>query len=378
MGSRSRRRHRSRIMGEPNGLQPGDDIGNRKSHKAQHIPPDDIGNRAEPSEAQRELADEIGNRIELPPTHVKSGLLDGLDPRRRRKNRSGGELVRMGRYFVGGVHPLVSGNQAYMARYDAEMRLEAEAEQKARPPQFDFQIERRPYTLKSSLEDKKAQAIAAAAQVLALGELKADVMCETYTLRGTQRLVLCLDEAAPVAANTDARSADAAERGADVPASTEVAPHTPVFAHKTPAMSALTYVLNKIVNRFPDDRVHLTVIEARHKDAFTDALAAFEQAADERAARAEAAEAAREPNAGDVGPAVDPSEAVAPPATGDTPTAGTPAAPERAAAGTTESVPDSPSPTVEAAPRSEGSPRRRRRRRRADVTPETPPEGGPE
>ena len=44
--SRGRRRNRTgRHTGEPNGLQPGDDLGNRKKAADSRLPPDDIGNR---------------------------------------------------------------------------------------------------------------------------------------------------------------------------------------------------------------------------------------------------------------------------------------------------------------------------------------------
>ena len=47
--SRGRRRNRNnRHTGEPNGLQPGDDVGNRKKAAELKLPPDDIGNRKPP------------------------------------------------------------------------------------------------------------------------------------------------------------------------------------------------------------------------------------------------------------------------------------------------------------------------------------------
>ena len=45
MAQRSRRRNKNRFTGEPNGLQPGDDVGNRRPKKVVQVVPDDIGNR---------------------------------------------------------------------------------------------------------------------------------------------------------------------------------------------------------------------------------------------------------------------------------------------------------------------------------------------
>src|ERR1043166_5360970 len=97
--------------GEPNGLQPGDDVGNRRSFKQVIVPPDDLGNRRDPEEAEWSPEDNVGNRIEAAPTHELSGTLLDLDGKRRRRRPKGVSAPeRVGRFFVGGVNPLIATN----------------------------------------------------------------------------------------------------------------------------------------------------------------------------------------------------------------------------------------------------------------------------
>ena len=124
MGFRSRRRHRGdkggyqggggqgfAFTGEANGLQPGDDVGNRKSFKPVIVPPEDIGNRRDPDEEDEVPYDDVGNRIEANPTHEVSGILLDMDPKKRKRRAKGTQTIteRVGRYIVGGVNPLIAG-----------------------------------------------------------------------------------------------------------------------------------------------------------------------------------------------------------------------------------------------------------------------------
>src|SRR6187200_1413599 len=105
MGFRKHRRHRGGGgggggghhygygTGEPNGLQPGDDIGNRR----------------DPDEDFWMPEENVGNRIEASPTHEISGVLLDLDGRRRRRRQKGMSVPeRVGRFLVGGVNPLIA------------------------------------------------------------------------------------------------------------------------------------------------------------------------------------------------------------------------------------------------------------------------------
>jgi hypothetical protein len=96
--------------GEANGLQPGDDVGNRKSFKPVIVPPDDLGNRRDPDEEEHVPEDNIGNRVDASPTHELSGILLDMDPKKRRRRPKGSAPVeRVGRWLVGGVNPIIAG-----------------------------------------------------------------------------------------------------------------------------------------------------------------------------------------------------------------------------------------------------------------------------
>jgi hypothetical protein len=135
--SRGRRRNRNNLhTGEPDGLQPNDDQGNRKKASDIRVPPDDIGNRKPPETEETSLADGHGNRIEASPTHNLSGVFADIDGKRKKRRRLGPPLERMGRYYMGGVNPLVSGNPFYVQQALAAERKERETVQEAMAEQI--------------------------------------------------------------------------------------------------------------------------------------------------------------------------------------------------------------------------------------------------
>ena len=198
--SRGRRRNRNnRHTGEPNGLQPGDDVGNRKKAAELKLPPDDVGNRKPPEVEESNIADEYGNRIEASPTHNLSGVLAEIDGKRKKRRRLGPPLERMGRYYMGGVNPLVSGNPFYVQQALEAERKEREEAQEAMAVQiaaeehkrraqlwekkakrlFDFDGEGRfEYKLKSDPEEKREMAEEAMAQIMRLGGLATQVQAK--------------------------------------------------------------------------------------------------------------------------------------------------------------------------------------------------------
>ncbi len=279
--SRGRRRNRNnRHTGEPNGLQPGDDIGNRMKAAELKLPPDDIGNRKPPEAEEANIADEYGNRIEASPTHNLSGVLAEIDGKRKKRRRLGPPLERMGRYYMGGVNPLVSGNPFYVQQALEAERKEREEAQEAMAVQlaaeehkrraelwekkakrlFDFDAEGRfEYKLKSDPDEKREMAEEAMAQILRLGGLATQVEAK---LVGNEQFPYVVVKVIEEEENS-------------------------IFHKGSGALLSLNFLVNKIVNRYPDDRIRLAVLpaeeEASYIDLLEEALAAFLEAQKERA-----------------------------------------------------------------------------------------------
>lgn len=314
MGHRSRRRHgRSHFTGEPNGLQPGDDVGNRRSQKLLAVVPDDIGNRKEPEELMAVVADDLGNRVDLPPTHENSGLLADLDGKRRKK-RKGGPLVRLGRYFVGGVNPLVSGlmpppkpvttpgetpesgdagdglnghafapgRGAFDAvndeGFDDDGRRKRRRRRRGREGRdgvdgevaqeiserraqrfFDFEEDDRfEYILKSDPQVKCEDAARTVRTVLQHAGRDAVVEARLLEDRDRPKVIVTIDDRGP------AGSIPEEHRG---PAAKE-----PLFLLGNAALMSLNYLINKIVNRYPDDRIRLAILPKADEPLYLDSL----------------------------------------------------------------------------------------------------------
>ncbi|HEY4222365.1 MAG TPA: hypothetical protein VGO62_13515 [Myxococcota bacterium] len=365
--------------GEPNGLQPGDDVGNRRSFKAAIVPPDDIGNRKDPDEGEWIPEDNVGNRIDAAPTHELSGVLLDLNGKHRRRRPKGVSAPeRVGRFFVGGVNPLIAtnvprafpgktleeslngtsaqqhqerpqhsdgglprpdgdGEDSDGATFDGDGRDsrrqrrgrdrgDLPAQQQQQPQQqgqrgdvserraqrfFDFEEDDRfDYTLKTPAEQKRKDAEDAVRNVVVEAGRDATVLARLIEDGKRPKVLVTIDERGPAAALAPERKS---EGGA-------------LFVMGNAALMSLNYLANKIVNRYPDDRIRLAILPAADERLYLDALAdhqkvrAPELAVVAPAVEPLAVEAPEEPVRADEGvlpvaPAFDPEadvEAVAP------------------------------------------------------------------
>lgn len=319
MGFRSRRRHKGggggggghggggqafAWTGEANGLQPGDDIGNRKSFKPVVVPPDDIGNRRDPDEEEDIPFDDVGNRIDANPTHEVSGILLDLDPKKRKRRAKGTQapIERNGRYVVGGVNPIIAGGnrppppmpeesfepQQQQQREPREPReprpqqpqqqqqqqQQPRAEKKRRFEQvdgnaaqevsekrvsrfFDFdEDDRFEYALKSTPEQKRKEALRFVDDILRECGRNANVHARVIEDGDKPKLLVTIEEKGPHA-RVDRLGAGANE---------------PLFVMGNGALLSLNYLANKVVNRYPDDRIRLAVLPASDEPLYLESL----------------------------------------------------------------------------------------------------------
>lgn len=323
---RPRRRNNGRgvpFTGEPNGLQPGDDVGNRRSFKQTQVPPDNIGNRRDLEEEAWVPNDDVGNRVDAAPTHEISGVLAELGGRRRRKK--GGTQERMGRYIVGGVNPVVAGNvqraveaqreaddkrqlerDAHRAqnianqggqagggvvagpgaqqqqplangvdeegrrgrrrrrrRRDGREQVDGQAAQEVSERRaqrfFDFEEDDRfEYVLKSPSEQKRKDAHEAVASVLKGAGRDAVVQSRVLDDENRPKVIITIDEKGPAKGlPEERRTAGSAD---------------PLFVLGNAALMSLNYLANKIVNRYPDDRIRLAILPAADEKLYLESL----------------------------------------------------------------------------------------------------------
>jgi hypothetical protein len=326
--------HHSRgalFHGEPFGINPGDDVGNRKSKDARQLPPDDIGNRKEDAPGQHVPPDDVGNRVDAMPTHDLSGVLSDLHGKRAgqstrpRRARANTPQVRLGRYVLGGVNPLVSLDQfrAQKAQEDENERRQQgggqrerferapddQSNEEAAPSSrnerfeqnrgdnrgenrsdnrfernrkhrgehesgpvdvstggerrmqrfFDFEEDDRfEYTLKSTPEEKRAQALASVTEIV--NGAGRDARTDGIVIEDGDKpkVVVTIDERGPAASvPAERRSKSAGDA---------------LFVLGNPALMSLNYLVNKIVNRYPGDRIRLAIIPHGDLQAYRDAL----------------------------------------------------------------------------------------------------------
>ncbi len=324
MGFRSRRRHKGggggggghgggggqafAWTGEANGLQPGDDVGNRKSFKPVIVPPDDIGNRRDPDEEDDIPFDDVGNRIDANPTHEVSGVLLDLDPKKRKRRAKGTQapIERNGRYVVGGVNPIIAGGnrppppmpeesyepQQQQQREPREPREQREPreprvqqqqpqqQQQPRPEKkrrfeqvdgnaaqevsekraqrfFDFdEDDRFEYALKSTPEQKRKEALRFVDDILRECGRNANVHARVIEDGDKPKLLVTIEEKGPHARVTHLGE------GAN----------EPLFVMGNGALLSLNYLANKVVNRYPDDRIRLAVLPASDEPLYLESL----------------------------------------------------------------------------------------------------------
>lgn len=214
------------------GTNPGDGVGNRRSVKDIRIPNDDIGNHLEVFRTDENTPDNLGNSVDIAPTHQLSGIT-------YRKKADAAPLVRMGRYLVGGVNPAVAGLAHLIPEPPVQENLpHREISQGSGPtgPQIEKRLrrlfefdedDRIEYTLTSTPEEKRIQAELAVKTIFEAGELPAEI--------------------AAILEQSETKS------------SVSVTINSPVFKTGELPLAALNFLVNKIVNRLPSDRIRLAV-----------------------------------------------------------------------------------------------------------------------
>ncbi|MEI6805325.1 MAG: hypothetical protein WCK49_02325 [Myxococcaceae bacterium] len=210
------------------GNNPGDSVGNRRSIKDIRIPNDDVGNHLEVFRTNENTPDNLGNSVDIAPTHQLSGIT-------YRKKSDAAPLVRMGKYLVGGVNPAVAGLAHLIPEPPAPPAPQENSGAPAAPATdkrlrrlFEFdEDDRVEYTLSSTPEEKRAQAESAVNTIFETGSLTAEI---TATLEESEEKSSVL-----------------------------VLVNSPVFKTGELPLAALNFLVNKIVNRLPSDRIRLAV-----------------------------------------------------------------------------------------------------------------------
>ena len=202
------------------GMNPGDSIGNRRFNKEAHIPLDEIGNQLEREHSSKEAPDDLGNSIDAAPTHVLSSVTH--------RRKSDPPHVRMGRYIVGGVNPIVAGFNHANAEENTEKPNNQT--QKRLKRLFNFE-ERKPseYTLTSSPEEKRLLAEQTLKKIFEAGKLEAEISTGLEESEGQPMIAAWVK--------------------------------TPVFKTGELPFAALHFLVYKIVNKTPTDRIKLVIRE---------------------------------------------------------------------------------------------------------------------
>ncbi len=277
---RHHRRKRTIYSGKPNGIQPGDAVGNRKPKAELHVVPDDIGNRRNPNEEEKIPPDDIGNRVAANPTHDLSGLLPGAMQEKaplKRRRVSNTPYQKVGRYLAGGVNPIVSSdaNRSRLAQNaDDELRRNArlfdpnygqeDSEERRLPKYFNLvDDDRYRFKLKSTPEEKLEAAETLIQNILRLGERPAKVKGHCIEDGSRPKLLITIDE--------DLKSSPAKEEGEGETQSLKT------FSLGNMALMSLNYVVNKVINDSQDDRIRLIVLPKEDEAHYRSVLEAHQQ-----------------------------------------------------------------------------------------------------
>lgn len=298
MGSKNRHQqyNRPQFRGPPDGLQPGDSVGNRRSFREIKVPADDMGNRADTGRNPDSIRDDIGNSVEIAPTHSQSGVLFGESKMRRRKEEFH-HPMRQGRYIVGGVNPLVNGVLTYLPNgLEAETESdEGEAEEFDSSPDmegepgsassrskkrrrkrknesresfgqdesserrlrrlFDFEEDDRvEYILTSDPEQKRLAAEVAVRTIMERAGRLADVNAVLLQNESRSSVLVLIDEkGVHPSVPAERRAADADK---------------PLLSSGDIELTALNFLVNKIVNRYPNDRIRLAVLPKADEEEY--------------------------------------------------------------------------------------------------------------
>ncbi len=233
-----------RDFGKGYGLAPGDNIGNRRSFREFKVPADDVGNRKDISSREQFLPDDLGNSIDIAPTHMQSGVLGAVDGRRNRR-REDPYAPRAGRYLVGGVNPTVSGQIVPPVPSQERNSPPATKPSGGARRVFEFdEDDRFDYILKSDPEQKRKVAEDAVRTILERAGLNATV----------NAVLLKEDERSGVMVLVDEVAGD----------------QNHALGRSDHELIALNFLVNKIVNRYPDDRIRLAVLPKAEEALFVE------------------------------------------------------------------------------------------------------------
>ncbi len=292
--------------GNSNGLHPGDDVGNRRSFKEIMVPADDIGNRIDFGKRLDLVRDDIGNSIDLAPTHLLNSSMVGTDGKTRRRKEDMINTIRVGRYIVGGVNPVVAGGNHFAShqntvhegpesyhsggseassdeqnfqnskrhkKHKNEFRgndsgtLGESAERRLKRL-FDFdEDDRFEYVLSSDPEQKRLAAEGTVKSILEKSGRLAEV--RSVLLKNDSRLcvLVVMDEQGLHPRISSGNRSENADK--------------PLFVRGSVELTALNFIVNKIVNRYPNDRIRLAVLPKIDEEEYLKSFYAVEAPAAE-------------------------------------------------------------------------------------------------
>jgi hypothetical protein len=311
MGSKNRyQQPRPFNRGQPDGLQPGDSVGNRRSFREIKVPADDVGNRADTSGMRDFVRDDIGNSVDIAPTHSLSGVMVGNDGRVRRRKEDALTTIRVGRYIVGGVNPLVNGGTPFPA-HNEDQEGEGDEDESAEGSEFaegegsqglgrnkkrrrkrksesrdnlahDESSERRlkrlfdfdeddrfDYVLTSDPEQKRQSAEDTVRTIMERAGRLADVNAVLLQNENRASVLVLIDEKGAHPSVPLESRADNADK--------------PMLSRGDIELTALNFIVNKIVNRYPNDRIRLAVLPKIDEEEYLKsfhALPALEKGSD--------------------------------------------------------------------------------------------------
>jgi hypothetical protein len=294
MSSRNRYRSTGQAMswGNLNGMHSGDSVGNRRSFKEIRVPADDIGNRNDFGKHLDSVRDDIGNSIDLAPTHSLNSSMVGADGKTRRRKEDMASSVRVGRYIMGGVNPVVAGGNPIVSKGSIDSEgpgtfypvvnessgddeqvlhnkkrhkksknefrgndagfLGESAERRLRRL-FDFdEDDRFEYVLSSDPEQKRLAAEETVKSILEKSGRLAEVTSMLLKNANRQSVLVIMDE----------NRLDNADK--------------PLFVRGSVELTALNFIVNKIVNRYPNDRIRLAVLPKIDEEEYLKSFHAFE------------------------------------------------------------------------------------------------------
>lgn len=214
---------------------------------------DNSGNKVIASKNNKTLPDNIGNRIESAPTHVSGRFFNAsYKESGKRKNHI---LISSSGYLIGGVNPLVAGdsslalNNSECANSNRLLFKNKKIRENKKNDMFDFfkNENKTEYSLKSNPEEKRRIAICAANSILRKIGYDASVIVKILKNKNDQPSLLLLTESSSPDKENEFEN----------------------FLKKDNAFFAsFSFIINKIVNRHPDDRIPLAIILNKDEELY--------------------------------------------------------------------------------------------------------------